>query len=215
MRDEEKFRQNIIYATDIAWRELLRHENEFVIKKIEQRDTFSQLLYKMKKLFTDERAPENALKIVRKTDNTRPWYQSSHKHKKVYVRIEVFICPLQGDQRLDAPHIYAQFEDKPVPLARLSVYIQAKHFYDDHAPQECPVFTRQVREKFGPLNNNHITKWRPTQALEKGWLMKFYKASRKIDKWDEILKDFIDLDTSSATWGDNHWYTDVHDGTGA
>jgi hypothetical protein len=198
----------------VAWHELLTHENDFVIKKVEPRDTLDQLFYKMKKIFSDERAPENTLKIVHTTDNTRPWYQSKQRHKKVYVRIAAFVCPLQGNERLDGPHIYARFEEKPVSLALLSVYVQAKHFYDDHAPRECAKFTEQVREKFGPPKV-HISGLRPTLALDKGMLKNYYKRVYKIKKWDEILEDFIDLDDSAQEWSKNHWKTSPNDAAGA
>jgi hypothetical protein len=211
----EYLRENILMSARVAWHELLTHENDFVIKKVEPRDTFEQLLYKMKKIFSDERAPGNTLKIVHTTDNTRPWYQSKQRHKNVYVRIEAFVCPLQGNERLDGPHIYARFEEKPVPLALLSVYIQAKHFYDDSAPRECAKFTEQVHEKFGPLNV-HISGLRPTLALDKGALLRYYKKVHKIGKWDEILEDFIDLDDDSAQeWSKKHWNTSPNDAAGA
>jgi tryptophan 2,3-dioxygenase len=213
---DEDFRRNILWSANYAWRELLRKGDTYVIKKVEPRDTFSQLLYKVKKIFSDERAPENALKIVRKADPAKPWYQASSKHKKVYVRVEAIVCPLQGNPRLDAPHIYAAFEEKPVPLAKLTVYVQAKHFYDDQAPHECHTFTEQVREKFGPYPGRaHISSWQPTKALDRLWLKKFYKQTLKIDDLDKALEDFIDLDQSADDWRKKHWNTDMNDPAGA
>src|SRR5271165_931715 len=202
MRNEVNLRRNILVAARVAWHELLGHANTYVIKKVEPRDTFDQLLYKMKKIFSDDRAPQNTLKIVRKTDNTKPWYQASNKYKKVYVRIEAFICPLQADERLEGPHIFGMFEEKPVPLAKLSLYVQAKHFYDDHAPTACRIFTEQVREKFGPLPGNaHYSGWPPTQALDNSAILRFYKK-RNVKKLDDALADFVDWDNSATTWND-------------
>ncbi len=213
---DEDLRLNIHLAARIAWHELLGKGDTYVIKKVEPRDTFSQLLYKVKKIFSDDRAPENSLKIVRKADPTKPWYQASSKHKKVYVRIEAIVCPLVANERLEGPHIYAAFEEKPVPLAKLTVYVQAKHFYDDQALHNCRTFTEQVREKFGPYPGNaHISGWPPTQALDKSWILKHYKKTRKIDKFDVALAEFIDLDNSADEWRKKHWYTDINDPAGA
>jgi len=214
MKDEKLFRRNVLIAAHQAWGGLLHHERDYVVKKVEPRDTFDQLLYKMKKLFTNDRDPQNTLKIVRANDTTRPWFQSGNKHKKVYVRLEAFVLPLQPDEKLDVPHVYIKGEEKPVPVVYISAYVQGKHFYDDQAPHECPQFTAAVREKFGRVNG-HITGWKPTQAFDKGWLLKYYKKLHKMDKLDDILKDFIDLDATAGSFGDNHWYSEVADLAGA
>lgn len=215
----EMLRENVLFAANKAWHELLTHADTYVIKKVEARDTFDQLRYKMKKIFSNDRAPENTLKIVRKRDVTKPWYQSSSKHKKVYVRIEAFVRPLgSADPEYEVPNIWAEVEERPVPLAKLSVYVQAKHFYDDKATQDCPRFTAQVREKFGAYPENaHISGWRPTKALDTGWLKKFYKNNRKITKWDEALSNLIYFDNlvpELVEWYEKHWNSDPRNAEG-
>jgi hypothetical protein len=86
----------------------------------------------------------------------------------------------------------------------------------DKSPHDSCIFTAQVREKFGAYpGNKHISGEPPNKAFYKNWVVGFYMKTRKINDWDKMLEDFIDLDASADEWSKKRWNTDQNDPAGA
>lgn len=158
------FLLNVLHQANLGWKEAMRNERNFVFKKEQPRGHAGQLFYKLSKFFTLVRDPANILVLYDKQTQKETEFLFG-RHERVIVRGSIQIVPLEADAFEQANHVFAEFQLTPNPIAWLSLYIRAKHFYNDTADQECPVLASQVQEKYGKRyfsdQGIHVTGWRP------------------------------------------------------
>ena len=199
----QAFLMNVLHQASLGWQEVLKNEDNFVLKKEQPRGHAGQLFYKLSKFFTSVRDPTNFLVLYDKRTQKETEFLFG-RHEGVIVRGSVQVVPPETDFAFEQyNHVFAEFD--PHPIAWLSLYVQAKHFYNDTADRECPELADQVREKYGKRyfsdKNIHVSGWRPQIAFDRTFL----RAALKKKPLDELLDYCIDLHTSAGVFKAKYW----------